>query len=380
MTATLERVAREAGDRAAEIESLRRLPRDLVDRLASTGVFRTWVPAHYGGVAGDVAALLDAIELVAFHDGATGWCVMIGGTTALVSGFLPPAFTEEIYGPADAVTGGFAMPAGTAVPVDGGLRVTGRWAWGSGTTHCTWIGGGVRVVDGSGAPAPLPDGTAAPFVFFDRRDVELLDTWHTMGLRGTGSGDYRVDGAFVPHGRWVSVAPQPEPVVDEPLYRFSFLGALAAGVASVAIGLARRALAELVALGKKQPSGSSRALAERPAVQAQLADAEASVRGARALLRETVDECWSAARERGGLSDEQKRLLRLAATHAVMRCTAAVDTCHAAGGGTAVYEASALQRVFRDAHVASQHAMVAPRTLESLGRAAFGLPTSAAQW
>ena len=377
---TLEQVAQGAGQRADEIEQLRRLPGDLVDDLVATGVFRTWVPQRYGGQGGDVAALLDAIETVAYHDGATGWCVMIGGTTALLSGFLPPTFAEQIYGPRDAVTGGFAAPAGTARAVDGGLAVSGRWAWGSGTTHCTWIGGGVRIDDEVGQPAPLPDGTVAPFVFLDPTDVTLLDTWHSMGLRGTGSTDYEVDGAFVPSGRWVTVSPQPTPVVDEPLYRFSLLGALALGVASVAVGLARRAIDELVVMGTKRPAGSSRSLAERPVVQAGLAAAEADVRAARALLRATLEESWRTACAGDALRDEQKGALRLAATHAVARCTAAVDACHLAAGGAAAYTSSPLQRIFRDVHVASQHAMVAPRTLEPLGRAAFGLPVDAAQW
>ena len=76
---TLEQVAQAAGRRTDEIEQLRRLPRDLVDDLVATGVFRTWVPQRYGGAGGDVAALLDAIETVDYHDGATGCCVMIGG-------------------------------------------------------------------------------------------------------------------------------------------------------------------------------------------------------------------------------------------------------------------------------------------------------------
>ncbi len=373
-------VAAEAGRRAPEIETLRRLPRDLADKLIDSGVFRTWIPRRYGGAEGHVLDMLDAIEAVSYHDGATGWCVMIGGTTALNAGFLPPEWGERIYADPRAVTGGYGMPAGTAVAVDGGIRVTGQWAWGSGTSHCTWIGGGVRIVDASGAPASLPDGTAAPFVFFDLDDVELLDTWHVMGLSGTGSTDYRVTDAFVPHGRWVSFASNPAPIVDSPLYRFSFLGALGIGVSSVTIGLARRAIDELVALGEKKPAGSSKGLAERATVQADLATAEAAVRSARAFTREVVDECWQAAAEHGRMTDEQKRLLRLAANNAAERSAHAVELCYRAAGGTAVYETSALQRVFRDVNVATQHGMIAPRLLEPLGRMRFGLATDTRQF
>ncbi len=376
----LTAAAIDADHRSAEIESLRHLPSDIVDALIDSQVMRLWVPARYGGVEGTVLDLVDALEHVSYHDGASGWCIMIANTTALNGGYLPPVFAEQIYGDPRAVTGGFGMPAGTGVAVDGGIRVTGRWAWGSGSQHCTWIGGGVRIVDETGAPVKLEDGTATPFAYFERSDVELLDTWHVMGLKGTGSTDYQVTDAFVPTGRWVSFAASPEPVVDSPLYRFSFLGALGIGVASVTVGLARRAIDELVLLGEKKPQGSSRSLAERATVQADLATAEAAVRSAGSFVREIVEECWNAAERTGEMSGEQKRLLRLAANNAAERSAHAVELCYRAGGGSALYETSPLQRVFRDVNVATQHGMIAPRLLEPLGRMRFGLPTDTRQF
>ena len=368
---TLGDVAALAGTRAAEIEQLRRLPPDLVSALAATGVFKLWVPAAYGGAQAHLRDGLDAIEQVAYHDGSTGWCVMIAATTGLCAGFLPAEHAAAIFGPPDAITGGFAMPAGTAKQVDGGLRVDGRWSWGSGTDHCTAICGGVHLVDS--------DPPRFPIVFFDVADVELLDTWHVAGLKGTASGDYAVDGAFVPEGRWVEWAGQPGPRVDHPLYRVSFLGALAIGVASVVVGLGRRAIDELVQMAGKVPTGSSRSLAERPVVQAQVAAADAAVRSSRAFLRAAADECWDAAVAGQPVTAELKRTLRLAATDAVARCAEAVDLCYHAAGGSAIFESHPLQRVFRDTHVATQHGMVAARTLETLGRMQFGLPTDTRQ-
>lgn len=359
-----------ADERADEIESGGQIPTDIADALIDSKVFRTWIPKQYGGLEGTVADLLDTIERAAYHDGATGWCVMIGGTTALNAGFLAPEYAELIYGDPRAVTGGFGMPAGVGTPVDGGIKVSGEWAWGSGSSHCTWFGGGVAIEGKRGAP----------FVFFDMNDIEFLDTWHVSGMKGTASTHYRTTDAFVPEGRWVDFASSPTPVTDSPLYRFSFLGALALGVSAVTLGLAERAIDELIALGAKQPAGSSKGLAERPVIQSELALAEANVRSARAFVREIVDECWAAAEEEGHLTDEQKRLLRLASTNAGKRSAEAVDLCYHAGGGTAVYLTSRLQRVFRDIHVATQHGMIAPRLMEPLGRMAFGLPTSTAQF
>ncbi len=373
-------IAQRLGERSAEIERSRTLPTDLVADLAAAGLFRTFVPASLGGSEASVADGLAVIQELAVADGSTAWCAMIAMTTGLLAGFLPLDHAKTVYGPADSITGGFAAPVGraTALP-GGGLRVTGRWAWGSGTRHCTWVGGGCRLVDDAGAPSSRADGLAAPFVLFDPSDVELLDTWYVSGLKGTGSTDYQVADAIVPEGRWV----QPNidaPREDGPLYRVSFFGMLALGVASVALGLARRAIEEVVLLAAdKRPQGSSRPLAERAPIQADVALADAEVRAADALIAETVGDAWTTVSAGNPVTDEQKRMLRLAATHATFAAAQAVDRCYSAGGGAAIYESSPLQRVFRDVHVATQHAMVAPRTLELAGRLRLGLPTDTRQ-
>jgi alkylation response protein AidB-like acyl-CoA dehydrogenase len=379
VTTAIEAVGRRADAQAQETERLRRLPDDLAAALVGTGVFRMCVPGRYGGAEAHLLETIDAIESLSYHDGSTGWCAMIGATTGLTAAFLPAGYAQEIYGDPSAVTGGYALPAGAALPVEGGLVVSGRWAWGSGTHHCTWIGGGCWIVDDRGGRAPRPDGLAAPFVFFERGQVELLDTWRVAGLKGSGSTDYAVRDALVPEGRWVELQ-RARPVVDGPLYRFPLLSALALGVCAVTLGLARRAQDELVALaGGKRPAQSSRTLAERPVVQAQVARAEAAWRSARSFVAEAVSEAWEAAAAGRALGDEHVRRLRLAATDAAWRAAAAVDLAYHAGGGSSIHESSPLQRVFRDVHVATQHGMVAERTYEPLGRMALGLPTDTGQ-
>lgn len=372
----IEAVGRGADRRWREGDELRRLPTDLADDLIATRIFQAWVPSAYGGDQLDVVAVLDAIEEASYHDGSLGWCAMIGATTSLLAGHLPAPWAAEIYGDAASCTGGHAMPLGRAIPVDGGLRVTGRWQWGSGSDHCTYLGGGCVVVDADGHRRPRVDGLSAPFVFFARHEVELLDTWDVMGMRATGSTDYEVHEVLVPEGRWAE--PQVgAPVVDEPLYRFPFMAALALGVCSVSIGLARRAGDELVDLaGAKRPAQSSRTLAERAVVQADVARAEGAWRSARSFVREQAAASWAAA-EQGTLGVVERRDLRLAATNATLAATRAVDLMYDAAGGSAVHRGGPLERIFCDAHVATQHAMVSPRTLEVLGRVALGLPTDA---
>ncbi|CAN5435456.1 acyl-CoA dehydrogenase family protein [soil metagenome] len=371
-------VTEELRRRSEEIEATRRIPADIAAMLCDHGLFATWIPADYGGAERSAIEGLSSIAAVAEADGAAGWCVMIALTTSMMAYSLAPEHAKEIYHPR-AVTGGFAAPMGTAVPVEGGLRVTGRWAWGSGTSHCTTIGGGVRLVDATGAPAPRDDGLAFPYVFFDEGDVTLLDTWHAAGLEGTGSTDYTVTDAFVPEGRWVEPG-RTTPVVDAALARFPLFGLLALGVASVSVGLLRRALEDTIALATaKRPQGSSKVLAERQTTQIDLAQAEAVLRSSWALIGDVVGDAWQTAQTGGELSVEQRRLLRLAATDATARCADAIRRLHLVAGGVDVYRSSPIQRAFRDSHVATQHVMVAERTYELAGRLLLDLPTDAGQ-
>ncbi|WP_436795964.1 acyl-CoA dehydrogenase family protein [Actinospongicola halichondriae] len=377
--ADIESLGRAAADRSAEIEALRRLPDDLAAGIRHLGFGRAMAPVEIGGGEWSVADMVDQLERLAYHDGATAWCAMIAGTTSLVAGSMTATWAEYIYGDPEVHTGGFAAPVGRARAVDGGLEASGQWQWGSGTHHCTWIGGGCLIVDEDGKPAPLQDGTVAPFVFFPAEEVTLDDeSWRVSGLKGTGSVDYRVDRAVVPDGRWVQIGVTP--VVDRTLYRFSFLGALAVGISAVSLGLARRAHDELVDLaGGKRPQGSSKTLAERAVVQDSIARADAGRRAARHLLDHAVREAWSLA-DAGAAVDARTRIaLRQAATHATSTAADAVDACYVAGGGAAIHERSPLQRIFRDVHVATQHAMVAPRMMEVVGRSLLGLPTEVGQ-
>jgi alkylation response protein AidB-like acyl-CoA dehydrogenase len=298
---------------------------------------------------------------------------MIGGTTSLVSGFLPPEGAKQIFGDPLAQAGGFANPMGRGRREGDGLRVSGRWGWGSGTRHCRWILGGVSVSDDGRGAAGHSQGAATPLCFFPREAVTLHDNWHTLGLEGSGSVDYEVHDCWVPLHHMVAF-PLRDPVVDEPLYRFSTMGALAAGVASVGIGLARRAIDELMRLATtKVPAGGARPLAERALVQAQLVECEAAWLSARTVLRDQTARCWEQASRDGEIAPESRRLLRVAAINAIERSTRVVDLCYTAGAGSSIHDSSPLQRCFRDMHVATQHGINGPLFMERLGRLAFGL-------
>jgi alkylation response protein AidB-like acyl-CoA dehydrogenase len=231
------------------------------------------------------------------------------------------------------------------------------------------------LVDADGQPVIDNDGRVHHLLpFFEKEQITILDTWDVHGMSGSGSNDFAVENEFVPEGRWMRFG------VDEPrlpgLYQFPLLGMLGLGVASISLGLARRAIDELIELaGAKTPVASKRTLDNRAYVQSAVAEAEASLRSAKALMREAVDEAWQAASAGEVLTKEHRVSLRLATTNASRQATHAVDLMYNAAGGTPVYNRSPLSRIFRDAHVATQHIMVGPPTYELIGRVLLGMDT-----
>lgn len=355
-------VAVVAADRAAESEAARSLHPDVVRASRDAGLYRMLVPEAYGGPEVDALSMVEAIEVVSRGDGAAGWCVMVAATTSSMSLFLPVDGAREVFADPAAVGAGVFAPQGRAVPDGDGFVVTGRWGWGSGADHSDWVAGGAMV-----------DGAGMRLCFFPRHDVRLLDTWHTSGLRGTASNDFEVDGVRVPAHRTFEPL-RTHAVVDSPLARFPNFTLLATGVAAAALGIARRAVDELVALaGDKVPAHSRKRLAESPLAQVDVARAEAALASARAFLADEVGRAWDDVVGGAPLDGARRARIRLACSHAVAGAVTATDLAYHAGGGSSVFAASPLQRCFRDVHTASQHVMVGPRTYETVGRLALGL-------
>ncbi|MFU8816581.1 MAG: acyl-CoA dehydrogenase family protein [Pseudomonadales bacterium] len=363
----------EIRDRAAAIEAARRMPLDLARRMAQAGMFRLLVPACYGGSQVHPQQFFDALRATARSDGAVGWCQMIATTTGILSASLPERWAQAIYGAdPDCITTGVTAPLGRAEPVDGGYRVSGRWPFGSGSQVSDWICGGCLVLE-DGAPRQSERGMPESLlVMFPAAEVTIHDTWHTSGLRGTGSHDIEVTDLLVPDGRWTVLGKRAR--IDAPLYRFPTLGLLALGVSAVALGIAEHAIEAFIALAtEKVPTGSRRSLAQRSGAQHDLARAQALVGAARAYTGEAIARAWAQASGDGRLGMEVKADLRLAASNNAWSAAEAVDLLYHAAGGSAIYDDSVLQRCFRDVHVATQHIMVAQPTFEVVGKVMLGI-------
>ncbi len=315
-------------------------------------------------------------ESIARGDASAGWCVSIAATSSLLSAYLPEEGAAEIFSDPRMVAAGVWAPRGRAVSVEGGLRVSGRWSFCSGISHSQWLFAGCVLEDpqaGDGA-GPLLRVTALPTA-----ELEILDTWHTSGLRGTGSHDAVADELFVPDRHVLSLMDAPARI-DAPLYRFPIFGFFALSIAAAALGNARGAIDELSELaGAKTAQGSSRVLAARPATQAAVGEAEAALRAARAFYYAAIEDAWEAAQQPGPVDVSLRLGLRLAATHAVRTAAEVARSMYDLGGGTAIYEDSPLQRRFRDAHTATAHFQVNPAIWELTGRVLLGVPARTEQ-
>ncbi|KCZ92050.1 putative hydrolase NrgC [Hyphomonas hirschiana VP5] len=376
--ALLQPLLPELAARAGDMEAARRLPADLAQKLAAAGVFRMVTPRTFGGLELSPREIVEVTEAAARANASAGWCVMIAATTALNAAYMAPEYAREIYADPLTITGGVFAPMGKAVVEGDHYRVSGRWQWGSGSANCSWLCGGCTVWEADEMkrlPSGAPD---TRMMVFPASEVTLHDTWHVMGLKGTGSGDIEVKDILVPRGRSVSL------VADAPresgaLFKFPAFGLLALGVSAVALGNARGALDAFHALATvKKSQGSSKTLSERQAMQADYARCEAQWRAARAYLFAEIDRVWTIAQGDGAIPMEARADLRLACTHMTRTGADICRTLYDLGGGAALFEASDLQRRFRDAHAITQHIVTAPSTLELTGRILFGLPTDGA--
>lgn len=360
-------------------ERERRISGELVEAMTDAGVFAALLPAGLGGVEANVGTALGVVETLAQGDGSAAWSAMIGMTSAVVAAYLPQSEAETVYGTTGRVISGGVFAPQARAKVDGGVyRVSGRWSFASGCQHCDWLMGGCVVEEADGSLRAFSDGMPdARMVLFPAAQARVHDTWSVSGLCGTGSHDIEVDGIEVPVARSVSLITD-EPHQPGPLYKFPVFGLLALGVASVATGIARGAIDELLELAAtKRPTGTARRLLDRSAAQTEIARAEAELSAGRALVTETVAEAWQEAETMvgsgGRLPVVTRARLRLAATNATWAASSAVDRMYNLGGGSSVYRTSGLQRRFRDVHTATQHVMVQQSTFELAGRVLAGV-------
>ena len=233
-----------------------------------------------------------------------------------------------------------------------------------------------HMVDTNGEPVlengePVTLITACPV-----NEATIVDTWHTLGMRGTGSHDVAMSDVFIPEQRTARLVPRERPgtAYEAPLYKFT-VWASVASLAPIATGIARAAIDTLLALAdKKTPAFTTRLLRDRGVFQQQIAKAEARLGAGRAYLYNMLEQVWSGAIQDRVIDLQQKIRLQLAATHAVQASAEAVDLVYAAAGATAIRQEHDFQRHFRDVHTITQHGFISASRYESAGQGLLGAP------
>lgn len=350
--------------RAREVEELRRVPLDLVDDLVAAGCLRLLVPRSHGGLEMDLGDALGVVSDLARVDGSIGWTVALGSEAPLVLGLLPRSTFDALYADdPDIRVAAVFNPTGTAIPVSGGFRLSGRWRYASGCLHCDWFIGHSVVTDGRTPPVRM--------ALVPRSAIRIDDTWDTVGMSGTGSHDVVVDDVEVPDDHTFCLGGPSS--IDGPLWRLPEVTVSALVITNVALGIARGAFDDIMALATdKVPAFDSSVLAASPWFRTHLADVDARLRAAQAVFDAEVDRVWTAARAGRELSLVDRAHVRAVVAWVTTTAASVVDSAYTAGGATSLSRDHPLQRRFRDVHAVTQHFLVKPDSVTAAGAVLLG--------
>jgi alkylation response protein AidB-like acyl-CoA dehydrogenase len=360
--------------RAREGEHLRTMPADVVEAVGDAGLFSLLLPAGLGGVPCDALTAVEVIETLAYADGSAGWSTMIGNSSSFLA-WLDPEVAGHVLATSryPAITSVFA-PNGQAKPsVPGTRRITGRWPFNSGSPHCDWFMAAVVLSDSDDHTPPAPDLTNVRFALFPAHDAEILETWESAGLQGTGSHDITVSDVVVPDA--FTTNPFYDPARhDEPQCRLPFWTLMMVFMSGFPLGVASRALDEFRELAQTKSRSPQGSLANDPVVEVEIARAEAALDAARTFVRSAVGDAWDAVQQRGGLVLAERARVTAAGLNAMQTAVRVADVAFRQAGASAVYSTHPLQRCLRDLHVAAQHIMFSDAIWKNVGRAFLEVP------
>jgi alkylation response protein AidB-like acyl-CoA dehydrogenase len=362
-------------EHADTTERNRRLAPPVVDALRAAGLFRLFTPRALGGLEVDPVTFARVVEEVSTFDSAAGWAFQVN-TGAWWTSRMSPEGVAELYadGPDLMMAASFAPPH-RADEVPGGYRITGRGPLASTIHDSRWALMSAIVFDGD-QPRMRPAGPDVITVVMRTTDVEIIDTWDSLGMRGTDSNDIEANGVFVPESRAFRFEPDSRASApfDGPLYRLPALAATFPIIAPVALAIASGAIRELRDIvATKVPLGSMKTARDRVAVQAGVAEAEAMVRSARLFFYDALTRAWQRAVAQKPFTLEDKADLMLASTWAVRSAARATDLMHRLGGTNGIYARNRLERHFRDAQTVRHHGFVSDSRLETVGQVYLGV-------
>lgn len=355
-------------EEAGEAERARRLTPRAVEALRAAGVFRMTMPGSWGGPEVDILTQIEIVEAVSQADGSAGWCTMIGSDSGFYSASLDDAVARRLFPDLDAVTAGWLYPVGRLQPVDGGYLLSGRWSFGSGCTHADVIVGGALVFDGE---TPVPGPTGAPdwrIAVLPAREYEILDTWRTTGLAGSGSHDYATEATYVPAEQTYRFTDRKRPGA-----LYAWPGLFISNFPGVPLGIARDALdAARAILTGKLMMPEMKPARDEPRIRLSVARAEAMVGSARSYVFDVLGRFWATLEAGDAPTFEQRAALGGSLVHTSESCRAAVQLLYETVGSGSIYRTSPLERHLRDLLTIGQHVVAQGRMWEWAGGLWFG--------
>ena len=370
LLAAIDALVPEVSARAVETEAARRLPPDLVALLASSGCFGMLLPRSHGGVEGTLADHLRG-EALARADGSVGWTVMIGSSAWADMVHLPRASFDELFAEPGTIVAGAISPSGTAEAVGSdAFRISGRWGLVTGVEHATWVGLNCLYDDQAGGPPGMRLAVAAA----------ASRSWSRTPGRSAGSAAPAASTSGPTGSRCRPRGPA-TPMAGEPCIDARDRAGAGARrwwpcrVSRVALGIAAGALDDILGIADRQgPAPGSRHARDQPRRSTHdLAAADARLRSARALHDETVGAVWAAAVVRGRRSRTSSgRGPGSTRPGRSSRQSSVVEFAYRAGGGSALYDSSPLQRRLRDVHAVTQHFIVRPDVFAAAGSVLAG--------
>ncbi|MBV7267674.1 hypothetical protein [Winogradskyella luteola] len=361
-----------------ETEDLRRLAPKLVDHIKETGLFRLGLPRFLGGWEDNPVELLKSYEVLSSSEAAVGWSVWNNHLACTFGRYLDEDSMREIYNDPSHVYANSARPEGVAEIVPGGYNVSGRWTLVSGCQISDWFV--LRcLVTGKGLPSTLGPGANLKLFFIPREAIEIIDTWHVGGLRGTGSHDVKVDNHFVKEAYAVDFD---SPVaIDNPYSRLPIGCLNAAGNAAIALGIFKAAMDDLIRICfEKITPGKNPDLRDRDRIQSVVAKSKTLLSSMRCQLHNSVSVLWDESVNGNTYTDKQLADVWSASIQAATTARSMVTEIYAAAGTVSLYTENKIERAHRDVHAVLQHGIVQPHWMNQAGMAYLGIKPKGAMF
>jgi alkylation response protein AidB-like acyl-CoA dehydrogenase len=363
---------------APRTEQARQVADDVMAALHEAQLFRMAMPRSLGGGEATPMAVTEVMEIVAAADASTAWCLGQAMGCTYAGAYLDPAAARDIFAAPDAVLAwGPGSRSARAVADGDGYRVSGEWMFASGSRHATWIGAHCPIFEADGETPRMVGGRQViRSMMFPKSSAKMVDVWHVMGLRGTGSDNYVLDGLYVPETHSYRRDNVEDRRVDTALYRIPLLTFYGFAFAGVAMGIARAMLDALIELAEtKVAGGASGPLRENAVIQSKVAEAEGKLASARAYLMQMLGETYETGLQTRDFPTEQRARLRVAITTAMDNSRQVVEFAYNAAGATAIFESQPFERRFRDMHAVTQQGQAHLSNYEVAGQVLLGLPS-----